>query len=357
MFSFINVIHIIIIFQGTLLTLYISFSNKKKSKTNFLLAIIIGVLTIQVLSLFLATRNIETHLLQSINSMYSYAYGPLLFLYNRSITRAKFKFNSKDLFHFIPSFIILLNIIFNYNETFVFILYVGYPIHISIYLFLCFIEVRTYKRVIKDNYSKLEWLNLGWLQWTFTIFSLIVLVDVVQFIFFLSNYNLSKLEALVFILILAAINILYFKGFKPTRGLTGIYKEDLELSSTISLKKKRQSSLNENLDIIKKIDTHLIEFESFKNSDLTIAILADELGINKRTLSEVINDHYNLNFSNFINSYRINNAKKRLMSQKRPNETILEILYDVGFNSKSSFNTSFKSSTGLTPSEFKNKYR
>ena len=357
MFSFINVIHIIIIFQGTLLAFYIILSNKKKLTSNFLLITIIGVLTIQVLSLFLANRNIETKFFQSINSMYGYAYGPLLFLYNRSITRAKFKFDLKDFLHFIPSLIIFLNIAFNYNEMFLFSIYVGYPIHIFIYLFLCFLEVRTYKRVIKDNYSRLEWLNLGWLQWTFIIFSLIVLVDVIQFIFFLSNYNSSKFEAFVFILILAAINILYFKGFMTTRGLIGVNKEDMELSSSISVKKKRHLSLNESPNIIEKINTHLIESESFKNPDLSIATLAEELCINKRTLSELINDHYNVNFSNFINSYRINNAKERLMNQKDQNETILEILYDVGFNSKSSFNTSFKKNTGLTPSEFKNKYR
>lgn len=356
MFSFINVIHIIIIFQGTLLTLYIFLSNKEKTKTNFLLATIIGVLTIQVLSLFLAARKIETHFFQSINSMYSYAYGPLLFLYNRSVTRAQFKFQLKDFFHFIPSLIILLNILFNYNDLFLFSIYVGYPIHIVIYLFFCFLEVRTYKKVIMDNYSMLEWLNLGWLQWTFAIFSLIVLVDVIQFIFFLSNFSFLKLEALVFMLILAAINILYFKGFMPTRDLAGIHKEDIELSSSISLKKKRHSDLNENSDIIKKINSHIAEFESFKNPNLTIALLAEELGINKRTLSELINDYYHVNFSSFINSYRINHAKQRLTNQKNRNETILEILYDVGFNSKSSFNTSFKKNTGLTPSEFKNKY-
>ncbi len=357
MFSFINVVHIIIIFQGTLLTLYIFFSNRKKIKSNLLLSTIIGVLTIQVLSLFLANRNIEAHFFQNINSMYGYAYGPLLFLYNRSITRAQFKFRLKDIFHFIPSLIVFLNVVFNYGDSILFGIYLGYPIHIALYLFLCFLEVRTYKRVIKDNYSKLEWLNLGWLQWTFTIFSLIVVVDIIQFIFFLSNYNSAQLETVVFILILAAINLLYFKGFMSNRKHIGINNEDMTLSSSMSARKKRTVSSDKVLNDIKRINQHIIDNESFKNPDLTIALLAQELDINKRTLSELINDHYKVNFASFINNYRINNAKQRLMHQTDSKETILEILYDVGFNSKSSFNTSFKKSTGLTPSEFKNKHQ
>jgi len=218
------------------------------------------------------------------------------------------------------------------------------------------LEIRRYKKVVKDNYSRLEWLNLDWLQWTFLMFSLIVLVDVIQFVLFFLNFDSIPTENVVYLFILAAINILYFKGFLSSRELTGMNEEDLELSSSIATRKRLNTTLEENQTRIERLDKHLSESGTYKNSNLTIAILARELGIPKRTLSELINDHYDQNFVDFINTHRINNAKKILMNPADPNQTILEVLYEVGFNSKSSFNTAFKKKTGLTPSEFKSKY-
>ena len=57
----------------------------------------------------------------------------------------------------------------------------------------------------------------------------------------------------------------------------------------------------------------------------------------------------------FINTYRIEKAKERLLHPKDEKETILEVMYEVGFNSKSSFNTVFKKKTGLTPSQYKDR--
>ena len=75
-----------------------------------------------------------------------------------------------------------------------------------------------------------------------------------------------------------------------------------------------------------------------------------------RRLSYLINHHFGQHFMSFINHYRIELAKERLIHPIDPNETINEVMYFVGFNSKSSFNTIFKQSTGLTPTEFKKKY-
>lgn len=60
-----------------------------------------------------------------------------------------------------------------------------------------------------------------------------------------------------------------------------------------------------------------------------------------------------LHLFDFVNEYRINYAKELLLDQKRQDLTVLEILYDAGFNSKSSFNTEFKKRTGVTPTEYR----
>ncbi|MDN5200889.1 helix-turn-helix domain-containing protein [Fulvivirgaceae bacterium BMA10] len=357
MFSVSNVIHIIIIFQGTLLTLYILFSNKKKLKSDSLLVTIMGTLSFQMLGLFLVSRNVATELFQSANCIYGFLYGPLLYLYNKSITRSDFRFRPIDFVHFLPATSILLGQLITKGGICEPRIYIGYAVHVLIYIFFCFLEVHRYKKVVKDNYSRLEWLNLGWLQWTFLMFFLIVVVDVVQFILFLSEIPSYPLEILVYLLILVAINLLYFNGFTLSGKLRGFSKEDLAFSTSIASVKRINMALEENQALIEKLEKHLDLTESFKNPNLTIGLLAQELEIPKRTLSELINDHYHQHFVDFINTYRINSARERLMNPPDPNETILEVLYEVGFNSKSSFNTAFKKKTGLTPSQFKDKYK
>ena len=69
-------------------------------------------------------------------------------------------------------------------------------------------------------------------------------------------------------------------------------------------------------------------------------------------LSHVINASFNQNFRDFINSYRIEESKSRLVQDDM---NILNIAYEVGFNSKSAFNTAFKKFTGMTPKEYRKK--
>ena len=73
----------------------------------------------------------------------------------------------------------------------------------------------------------------------------------------------------------------------------------------------------------------------------------------KCRLSELINRAFNQNFFDFINSYRIEEAKKMLTYDSDERRTVLEVLYDSGFNSKSAFNNAFKRNTGITPTEYR----
>jgi AraC-like DNA-binding protein len=70
-----------------------------------------------------------------------------------------------------------------------------------------------------------------------------------------------------------------------------------------------------------------------------------------RELSELINIEFGVHFFDFVNGYRVDTAKVMLTDQ--PERTVLDVLYAVGFNSKSSFNTAFKKRTHMTPSAFR----
>ncbi len=101
---------------------------------------------------------------------------------------------------------------------------------------------------------------------------------------------------------------------------------------------------------------YLVEVEKvYKDPNLTIKLLASKLLISPRSLSQIINNQLNTNFYEFINEYRIKEAQQMLSAPGDHQESILEVAYEVGYNSKSAFNRAFKNFTGMTPSEFRKK--
>ena len=109
-----------------------------------------------------------------------------------------------------------------------------------------------------------------------------------------------------------------------------------------------------------KAETHLkklIHFmkteQPYLDPDLTLNRLSHQTEIPIHHISQIVNARLKQNFFDFINSYRIEEAKKRMDDPKFQNMSILQIAFDVGFNSKSAFNRAFKKHTQLTPSSYK----
>jgi ligand-binding sensor domain-containing protein/AraC-like DNA-binding protein len=99
---------------------------------------------------------------------------------------------------------------------------------------------------------------------------------------------------------------------------------------------------------------YVIEVEKvYTDEELSLQSLAEKLSIPPRELSQVINERLDMNYSNFINSYRIEEAKNLLFAPGENDHSILDIAYEVGFNSKAVFNRAFKKFTGMTPSQFR----
>ena len=100
----------------------------------------------------------------------------------------------------------------------------------------------------------------------------------------------------------------------------------------------------------------LMEKENiFLDPNLTLSKLAQKLRIHSNQLSRIINERFGLSYNDFVNKYRIEEAKKKLTSSEENKSTILDIIYSTGFYSKSVFNTAFKKFTGMTPSEYRKK--
>lgn len=93
----------------------------------------------------------------------------------------------------------------------------------------------------------------------------------------------------------------------------------------------------------------------YKNEQLRLETLAERLGVSRNSVSQVIN-RSGMNFFEYINYWRIEEAKTLLSETSKRNLNVIEVAYAVGFSNKVSFNRFFKKSTGLTPTEFRKLY-
>jgi AraC-like DNA-binding protein len=109
-------------------------------------------------------------------------------------------------------------------------------------------------------------------------------------------------------------------------------------------------------DIQQKLKNCIHEEKPYLNSELTLPLLADQLKVAVHHLSQVINEQYGMNFSDFINQHRIEEMKIRLIDTHYHHFKIEQIAFDTGFNSKSTFQAACKKFTGLTPSEYRKQY-
>ena len=90
----------------------------------------------------------------------------------------------------------------------------------------------------------------------------------------------------------------------------------------------------------------------YLDNELSLPQLAKEMGVSSHDLSWVLNAGFGKNFFQYINAYRVVEAKILMLSEKYRHLNILGIAYSAGFNSKTTFNTTFKKETGLSPTQF-----
>lgn len=142
------------------------------------------------------------------------------------------------------------------------------------------------------------------------------------------------------------------------KGFTELHCSNLSLSDITSPRSDEEKPVTNILDdgqieILKKeLLIYFKEEEPFLNPQLSLKIVADVLGLNTNKMSFLINQAFNANFNDFVNSYRLNHFKTISLDPKNSHLTILGLAYDSGFNSKSVFNNYFKKTEGTTPSQW-----
>ncbi|GAA4271549.1 hypothetical protein GCM10022258_08430 [Aquimarina gracilis] len=110
---------------------------------------------------------------------------------------------------------------------------------------------------------------------------------------------------------------------------------------------------NDNALLFDQISAMITKEKLYLESELSLSWLSKLIGKSTQKTSEVINQYAKQNFNDYINYYRIQDAKKKLLDQKNKNYTISAIAFDTGFSSLSSFNSAFKKFEGITPSAYK----
>jgi len=177
------------------------------------------------------------------------------------------------------------------------------------------------------------------------------------------------INVFIIVLLITALFFLYYRR-KQLRNLNiaykNIVKKNLELDKVnLSLKKLetkkpiKSNGLNfrDEEKIYLKLKNLLTEEKIFRNNDLSQSSLAEMLETNNSYLSSVINSRFGVPFKTLLNQYRIDEARRLLISKEYANYSIEGIANEVGYQSRSAFYHMFKQNTGMTPSAYIKTYK
>lgn len=368
--DWISIVNIIGFVNGIFLSVVIIFFKKGKKVTNYLFASVVIILTLIIGSSLLLTTNLYFKIPHAIGILprFYLALGPCLLLYILSLTRSDFKFNWIKMLHFIPlcaDFVIMIPFFILSGDVKREILTSNLSsewlklapellfrlLHVLTYFVYIIHLLKKHTNKLKENFSTIRELQLVWIN-KLTIIYFSIWTTYVLFILFRFSGETSMRNYSLYFSVWEPLLIYYF-GYKGMVQPEIISK--IELIGT--QKKYEQSSLTK-----KMAEEYLIQLKDFMENEkpyvdnmLSINKLSKKTRISERFISQIINEHLNQNFYDFINSYRIKEVKSRLENPRNSSMNIMEIAYDCGYNSKSSFNTAFKKHTGMSPSQYRNK--
>ena len=364
--NFLNIIILLGTIQGIITTILL-FRIKANQKANKLLAWIILLISLACLNLFLleTLENTSTlfDLLEAIIPLVIIMpIGPLIYFYVKKILNSDFKIDTSNRKHFysiildfVPNLAVIIYIIFgffgliNNNSNFdlgnfisVYNQYVDIPRWISLVVYLTF----TYKLISKH---KSDIKNEAFKKWAknFTIgfiaFSIIWFFHLVPYLLpSLSNLLLSNVGwypvyiPLIILVYWLGINgyIISFKTYKKT-------SKSLPITNEIVAK------------TIKNLDKLMKDDKLYLDASLQLKDVVKQTSIPQKTISAVLNQHLNSSFNEYVNNFRIEEFKKRLLSDNLKNFTITAIAFECGFNSQATFQRVFKANTNQSPSQFR----
>jgi len=220
---------------------------------------------------------------------------------------------------------------------------------------LCLIEIRRYRKHMHEQFSSIEKIDLSWLRYLVAVFfvlqvwAVMVNVSIIFSAHFNFNINFNSMGLIGNYTAFILVSVLIFFSISRTTFLEGV------VDHTSSPHDGKHPKTEPDVDpvIVSALEQHMEAEKPHLANILTLEQLAAQLEISPRVLSNTINRHFHHNFFEFINRYRVEEAKKQLANPELKTKTIIDIMGDSGFNSKATFNTFFKKIEGMTPSEYR----
>lgn len=328
------------------------------SKNTRFIAFYTIVISLIAFNQILTYYNSTIDIFPIFNTFTGYFLTPLLFFHIISLFKIK---NLKKLVyqHFLMSIPFLCIIIYwifdDYrrkllgfeNNSYITILI---AIQCFIYIVLLIIFLRQRKKIILEIKPTIQFKRI---RFSIELFLINCLITVALLIENFTLYiNLTEYIVLfIFILFMIQVLLIFLKQEKYPiffKENDNLFHFSNKVKNGVDLFKSKSE-----INVLQELQKLMSDQKIFKDSKLNIKSLANELNIAEHNLSKILMDSYNLTYSQYISFQRLKEAKKLLKQSINSGTRINEIMYEVGFNSKSAFNTWFKKNTGFTPTEFK----
>lgn len=368
------IITIISLFISLLFAFFLVTVKTKYKISNYLFAAFLTVTALEVSwPLFDLVSDGPSNLGMLRNTL-AFLQIPFFYLYVLSVCYSDFKLKSKYILHLLPFLIanvVLLRRFYTVDNAskINFIMHrqsmielqfnhILFHLQTVVYVFAVFMLLRKAKKLYLENNAGASINSYNWLFQFTSVLSILYLIVIIKNIFKFSDYPYISEWIKIGILVLQLFIICWYlyKALNHPDLFRNIDSK-LKLVSDMVLEEKnneptaaREKEYNAALS---KLKQYMVEEKPFLNPSLTIQDVAVAIEIPVRDLSLLINHKLEQHFYDFVNTYRIENAMDILKDVTKSKVTILEILYEVGFNSKSSFNTAFKKYTGNTPTSYR----
>lgn len=360
-FSWLNFFYLFSSLIGFFIGLMLLLGKKKDRTAAILISVFVLVHSVFIFHLFLFNTNLQFRVPHSffMSSIFSYLYGPLIYFYFKRITLS-YNFRKIDWLHAIPTVLIViitvplfllsaeekLRVMFEVGSVDKrAYLILGFSTKLLSLLIYGFLTLRVYLKT--KNYS---WITDDAKKWTR---NLVTLTQVYVLSYFIYGFTITDLiprsDFLYHLQIVAMASMVLYIGYKsylmPNLFTTSFTKQQNKYKKS-GLTSSFSTELKEQLMQLLEVD------KIYRQNNISLAIVSDQLGTTRHNTSQVINEHFGLNFFELINKYRIEEAKEILKNDKNKNLNIIDVAYEVGFNNKVTFNKSFRKVLSQTPSQY-----
>lgn len=219
-----------------------------------------------------------------------------------------------------------------------------------VYVIACFFTEYRLRQQLRQMYSSISERELRLADWVLGGFFIHWLWSFIAY--FLGGYVSGETNDLLGVLnnylTVLLVNGLFVFGWRNSRELL-----QPELVAAVEPEKDRLQEMPQVDEKLQAVESGIRQLRLHLESQINLERFAEQVGVKPRELSTIINDHYQQNFFEFINSQRVEEAKRLLASPECLGDTVLDILYKSGFNSQSAFHRFFKRMVGMTPSEYR----